>query len=357
MQHINKLLLFFLLFFSVSSFGQSNINGFKTPRLSPLPATVVGIKQPQISLNGTWDFQVIGYNKKHTILVPGEWEMQGYTVNEGETAVYSKALDIPADWQGKRIKLRFDGVSSHAVIKVNGTEVCTHEGSFVQFEADITDALKSGSNLLQVEVQANTISDKLACTSQYAVHTVGGILRKVVLFVLPKANIASNANTVVFDQQFKNADLNIRTSVANESATTSITQVRYVLTDATGKVVFNKLSDKSQKGSDIITKINIAKPQQWNPEHPYLYYLKSILLVNGKAVQSVDQHVGFRQVEVKGNEVFVNGKSIKLHGVNRHSVYPLTGRSISPELDRKDAELFRDANCNYIRTSHYPPSE
>ncbi|WP_295712693.1 glycoside hydrolase family 2 TIM barrel-domain containing protein [Mucilaginibacter sp.] len=357
MQYINRFFFLFLIFFNINSFGQNSINGFKTPRLSPLPAGVAGVKQPQIPLNGTWNFQVTGYNKKHTILVPGEWEMQGFTVNEGETAVYSKALDIPADWQGKRIKLRFDGVSSHAVIKVNGTEVCTHEGSFVQFEADITDALKSGSNLLQVEVQANTISDKLACTSQYAAHTVGGILRKVVLFVLPQTNIASTTNTVVFDRQFKNADLNIQTNVANESADAAVTQVQHVLTDEAGKVVFDKLSDKSKNGGDVSTKINVAKPQQWNPEHPYLYHLKSTLLVNGKPVQSVEQHVGFRQVEVKGNEVFVNGKSIKLRGVNRHSVYPLTGRSISPELDRKDAELFRDANCNYIRTSHYPPSE
>lgn len=357
MRNINRLFLLFCLFFNLNSFGQGSINGFNIPRLSPLPTALAGVKEAQISLNGQWDFQVTGYNKKHTILVPGEWEMQGFTVNEGETAVYSKALNIPADWQGKRIKLRFDGVSSHAVIKVNGTEVCTHEGSFVQFEADITDALKSGGNLLQVEVQANTISDKLACTSQYAVHTVGGILRKVVLFALPQANIASATNTVVFDSQFKNADLNIQTSITNEATSATITQVQYVLTDATGKVVFNKLSDRSKNNNEITTKINVAKPQQWNPEHPYLYHLKSTLLVDGKAVQSVDQHVGFRQVEVRGNEVFVNGRSIKLHGVNRHSVYPLTGRSISPELDRKDAELFRNANCNYIRTSHYPPSE
>ena len=85
--------------------------------------------------------------------------------------------------------------------------------------------------------------------------------------------------------------------------------------------------------------------------------LQTDLLVNGIKQQTNEQKVGFRQILIKGNQVFVNGKPIKLHGVNRHSVHPLTGRSISPELDRKDAELFRAANCNYIRTSHYPPSE
>jgi beta-galactosidase len=82
------------------------------------------------------------------------------------------------------------------------------------------------------------------------------------------------------------------------------------------------------------TTIDVKQPEQWNPEHPYLFHLKSSLLVNNKVVQSVSQNLGFRQIEVKGNQLLVNGKAVKLHGVNRHSIYPLTGRSISPELDR-----------------------
>ncbi|MDB5091498.1 MAG: beta-galactosidase, partial [Mucilaginibacter sp.] len=360
---LNKFYLPFLLFCSpVYSFGQNTINGFEIPRVSPLPAAVTGTQQAQISLNGRWDFQIEGQNVKHTINVPGEWEMQGITVNEGETAVYSLKLDIPADWKGQRIKIRFDGVSSHALVKVNGVKVGEHEGSFVPFEADITSALKPNGNILQVDVQALTISDRLACTSQYAVHTVGGLLRKVVLFAVPQTNIASNVATTTFDPQFKNAVLKIQSDLVNESASPALAQLQYVLTDAAGKVIFQKLSaiekDLVPNGiANTQTTINVKQPQQWNPEHPYLYHLKSTLLVNGKMVQTITQNLGFRQIEIRGNQLLVNGRTIKMHGINRHSIYPLTGRSISPELDRKDAELFRNANCNYIRTSHYPPSE
>jgi len=355
-------LLLSFLFYNVVSFGQNEINGYKIPCVSPVPSAVAGASQEKISLNGTWGFQVSGYNAKHNIAVPGEWEMQGFKVNEGQTAVYSRALDIPADWKGKKIKIRFDGVSSHAVIKVNGIKVGEHEGSFVPFEADISDALRNGNNLLQVEVQAQTISDQLACTSQYAAHTVGGILRKVVLFALPQTNIASTVVTTTFDPQFKNAILTIKSQVANETGIRVSARLRYVLTDAKGRVILQKLSGiekniASNKTIDIQKVIDIKQPEQWNPEHPYIYQLNTTLLVNGQAAQTLTQHIGFRQVEIKGNELLVNGKAIKLHGVNRHSIYPLTGRSVSPELDRKDAELFRNANCNYVRTSHYPPSE
>ena len=356
-------LFLFVLFFSYPSFSQSNeINGFEIRRLSPKPTSVANVQQAQLSLNGEWGFQIEGRKTKHTIHVPGEWEMQGFTVNEGETAVYSRELDIPSDWKGKRIKVRFDGVSSHAVVKVNGVKLGEHEGSFVPFETDITSAIRNGKNVLEVEVQALTISDRMACTSQYAVHTVGGILRKGTMFVLPETNIASIVATTVFDAQYKDATLQIQSEVINEASSAGSAQLKYELMDATGKLIASKTGVAAKNSTSIHsesvhTNIDVKQPQQWNPERPYLYRLTTSLLVNGEVQQTVTQNIGFRQVVVKGNQLLVNGKPIKLHGVNRHSVHPLTGRSISPELERKDAELFRQANCNYIRTSHYPPSE
>ncbi len=104
----NKSLFCFL--FCISSlivFGQTNqINGFDIPRLSPRPSTVAGVEHAQISLNGEWNFQISGQKVQYAINVPGEWEMQGHTVNEGETTLYTKELIIPADWKGKRIKIR-----------------------------------------------------------------------------------------------------------------------------------------------------------------------------------------------------------------------------------------------------------
>ncbi|QKJ31847.1 beta-galactosidase [Mucilaginibacter mali] len=354
--------IIFLLFAIIQiAAGQQYIAGFAIPRLSPRPSSVAGVAQAQLSLNGKWGFRLMG-GKPSTINVPGEWAMQGFTVNEGETAVYTRKFNIPAGWNGNCIKLRFDGVSSYAVVKVNGVKAGEHEGSFAAFEIDITKQLKPANNILEVDVQANTISDRLGRTSQYAAHTVGGILRNVRLFVLPGQNISLHNITTTFDSEFKKATLNASTLVTNENGEAVTAQMDYTLTDAGGNVVLHKLSAVAPiKGANASvgfnTSLAIDQPQQWNPEHPYLYHLKNTLVINGKPTESVTQRVGFRQVEVKGNLLYVNGKVVKLRGVNRHSVHPLTGRSVSAGLDRKDAILFRDANCNYIRTSHYPPSE
>jgi beta-galactosidase len=359
-----KMILLFLFVFILSypSFSQTNqIDGFEIPRLSPKPFSIAGLQKAQISLDGEWNFTTSNSTKQNTIHVPGEWEMQGFTVNEGITVIYIRELNIPADWKGKRIKLRFDGVSSHAVIKVNGIKLGEHEGSFVPFETDITSALNNNKNILEVEVQANTISDKLACTSQYAGHTIGGILCHTNLFALPQKNISNIIVNTAFDKQFKNAALSINTTLANESSSSAPLSLNYILKDEAGKIILQKKVTAKNIDADadnsVDAVLHVKQPQQWNPEHPYLYQLTTELLQNGKPIETIKQKIGFRQVEVKGNILLVNGMPVKLHGVNRHSIYPFTGRSVADSLDVKDAVLFREANCNYIRTSHYPPSE
>lgn len=339
-----------------------SIQNFEVPVLTPFPAAVAGVSSPLVSLNGSWDFDIREQTQKaKKIQVPGEWEMQGYSVKEGQTALYTKKLAIPANWKGNQIKIRFDAVSSHALVKINGKTVGGHEGSFVPFEVDITNQLTYKEDILEVEVQALTVSDRLACTSQYACHTVGGLLRKVTLFAVAPIYIASSNNNTVFDASYNNASLTITNAVASTLSASEEAYFQFTLFDAAGKVVAKKTSAVKKiianSTADLETVLEIKSPKHWDPEHPYLYKLQTELFVNNTKKQTNEQKVGFRQILIKGNQFFVNGKAIKLHGVNRHSVHPLTGRSISPALDRKDAELFKAANCNYIRTSHYPPSE
>jgi hypothetical protein len=354
-----KILLTFILITSSALQLLAQNSGIAST-LSPIPSSLLNSNKPTISLNGDWKFTQT--NKKGTIKVPGEWVMQGYTVNTGETAIYSREFDVPDAWKGNRVKLRFDGVSSHALVKINGKKLAEHEGSFVPFEIDITDALKTGTNVLEVEVQANTISDILACTSQYAVHTVGGILRNVTLFALPEINISDFTVITTLDEKFRDATLVLKTTINNQSQRNSSVQLAYTLIDQNGKVVLNKKTETHQVGGDKELNLpekgfTVENPQKWNTDRPYLYNLQTVLLIDGKAVQSNQQKVGFREVVLRGNQLMVNGMPIKLRGVNRHSVHPLTGRSISDDLELKDAELFKQGNCNYIRTSHYPPSE
>ncbi|WP_343555167.1 glycoside hydrolase family 2 TIM barrel-domain containing protein [Sphingobacterium sp.] len=330
------------------------------PFLTPLPDQLATSKTSRMLLNGQWNFKVADA-KPVTIQVPGEWEMQGQHVAAGETAVYERSFDMPDDWEGNPVYIRFDGVSSHALVKVNDQIVGEHEGGFVAFQVDLTGKVNKGKNKLTVEIQANTISDILSCVSQYAAHTVGGILRKATLFTVPKVHISDASVATDFDSKYVHANLKLVGMVQNSSNQQQQVQLRYVLRDTDGKTVLEKSSDKIQLGvashKPIESLLAVKKPMHWSAETPYLYVLETALIVDGKTIQTNRQKVGFREIEVVKNQLMVNGKPVKLRGVNRHAVHPLNGRAADPAIDRQDVVLFKQANVNYIRTSHYPPSE
>ncbi len=334
-------------------------------RLSPRPRTVTGAAEPLVSLDGQWRFSpklptdvtadATGWKG---IDVPGEWAMQGFAVAHGATACYARAFDVPADWRGGRVKLRFDSVNSDCQVWVNGRPVGRHEGGFVPFECDVTDAVHAGENQLRVGVQSETTSDTLGSVSQYAAHTVGGILRKVQLFTLPDVNLASEVVTTPLSDGGDSATLAVDARVAAESGTPDGVAVALKLLSPDGREV--PLSGGTWDVSGGLRHAfacPVSHPQLWDAEHPRLYRLQTTLTRGTTVLETVEQRVGFRQVEVRGNQLLVNFRPVKLLGVCRHEVSPLTGRSLSPALCRRDAELFRAANCNYIRTSHYPPSE
>jgi beta-galactosidase len=336
---------------------------FGVPVLSPVPSSVNEVKTATISLNGTWKFNPANkdQNMAKNIEVPGEWEMQGFKVAKGNSGTYWKTFIIPMDWEGNRVKIRFDGVSSHGLIKVNGKIIGSHEGSFVAFEFDITDAVKPGENVLEVEVQCETISDILACTSQYAAHPVAGILRNVTLYVLPEISISDFSWNVEFDSTYSDATLNFNSKVEFRTKKKPKVQLKFDIQDIRGQPINLNMNTfdfpVSRTISEVHGSISVPSPKKWDPEHPNLYVLTYSLVADGKILQTNRQKIGFRQIELRGNRFFVNNQPVKLRGVNRHEVHPLRGRSLTPELCHRDVELFRAGNCNYIRTSHYPPSE
>ncbi len=342
------------------------------PRLSPRPVTVAGVHSPLLSLDGTWRFHPAppaGFEQFRadqtrswaSIQVPGEWVMQGFAVASNVAAAYWREFDLPADWRGQRIKLRFDTVHSECRVFVNGRAVGAHEGCFTAFELDLTGAVQPGRNTLALSVKNESIADTLASATQYAAHQLGGITRKVQLFALPEINVAAQVATATFDSAFHDAQLQVHLDVACESSRPGKSAARFRLVDAAGKVVVARTlplpggaSGQWLAGDDAIP---VAAPQKWDPEHPYLYSLKTELLLEDKVVESISQRVGFRQIAVRGNQLLVNGVPVKLRGACRHEVDPLRGRSLTPALWQQDADLFRAANVNYIRTSHYPPAE
>ena len=328
------------------------------PRLSPRPAEVSGVSALSVDLAGTWKFNSAANGPTADIQVPGEWVMQGFTVAPGKAAHYRRHFSVPADWRGKRIKLRCDGVYSDAVVSLNGREAGRHLGGMTPFELDLTTLVEPGKdNTIALAVTSESLADRLGCCSQYASHPLGGITRKIRMFVLPEANLSSLHVSTRFDKDFRDATLGVELAAANEGPARPLgLQAVLTLTAPDGANVPlapHRVALDSLKES---LSIPVSRPLKWDNEHPNLYRLAVRLEAKGKLLETVTQRIGFRQVEVRGNRLFVNNVPVKLHGVCRHEVHPLRGRSLTPELWRKDAELFRVGNCNFIRTSHYPPA-
>jgi beta-galactosidase len=337
------------------------------PLLTPRPAVA------PLELSGTWKFSSVateGFEKSPppdswaNIAVPGEWVVQGFHVKPETPAAYSRAFTLAEKPAGQRFKLRFSAVYSLCRAWINGVEVGRHEGGFVPFEFDVTDAIRAGVNTLAVSVQSESLCDQLSCASQYACHPLGGISRKVQLFSLPQVHISDLKIETTFGEKFRDVTLTAKLAIRNQSASVSAGSATVAIvpldvsTPADAAPVAVKW-DRLAPGKTLAESVQIAvkNPSKWDNEHPRLYKLVVTLRSPAGSDEVVEQTFGFRQIEVRGNRVLLNGTPIKIHGVCRHEVHPLLGRALTPELWRKDAEIFREGNCNFIRTSHYPPAE
>lgn len=332
------------------------------------PHLVAGVYNPVLSLNGTWLFNekpsAHFYERKQMgqewkpIVVPGQWSMQGFQVDSAAFGGYQTTFTLPADWSGKRVKLRFDGVSSESVVYLNGKEIGSHMGGMTAFELDVTNGLRSGENVLALRVRSESLADMLGSLTQYAAHQLGGITRKVTLFAVPEVHLSDLRIVTDLDDAYKDAELKVYVSVTNASA--NVQKNLSVRLSVSGEpVVLSQAIPEIAAGSTWSGWLTgkVASPKKWDSEHPNLYTLKVELGTSEKVVEQVKKRFGFREIQIQGNRMLVNGKAVKLRGVCRHEMHPLTGRVMNPALARKDIELYRDANCNFIRTSHYPPCE
>jgi len=327
---------------------------------------VVGINVPILDMSGLWEFNpdpagewweiAVNDGQWSTISVPAEWALEGFKVYD--EAGYRKILRIPADWKGKRIRLMFDAVYSGARVWINGDLVAEHIGGFTPFEVDVTENIKWDSeNVLCVGVRSKTIADEIANGCKYAKHDIGGILRKPYIIALPQTYIARLHIETDFDEKYRDAILRVFLSVNFSSKKEVI--VKFVLIDPKGKevVITPNTVKMSSLTPERTIEIMISNPIKWDSEHPNLYILRTFLFLNGKEQEVVERRIGFRKVEVKGNKLYINGQPIKLRGICRHEIDPLGGRATQGDWrERKDVKLFREANINFVRTSHYPPA-
>ncbi|GAB2800047.1 glycoside hydrolase family 2 TIM barrel-domain containing protein [Rhabdobacter roseus] len=350
------------------------------------------------SLNGTWKFKWVSHPSKvpadffrpnvptsnwDDLPVPSNWQVVGaregrpydrpvfsnikhpFKANppriEADTnavGLYRTTFTVPADWAGKPLFLHFDGVQSACYVWLNGQPLGYHQDGMSPFEFNIGAQVQAGTNHLAVQV-INWSDGSYLEDQDY--WRLAGIFRDVYLLATPLVHISDYTVVTALDENYTNATLKLATFVKNFSPQA---QYGYLLTttlyDATGQVVASAKSHSvgvlDPAGELAVrTEIPLTNPIKWNAENPYLYRL-TMQLANsdGKVLEAISQRVGFRDVKIRGGQLQVNGKPIRIKGVNRHEFDPQTGRVMSRASMIRDIELMKQHNINAVRTSHYP---
>lgn len=331
-------------------------------------STVVQAQQTIIKyLSGTdkdntvqWDFMInkgMNSGKWTTIGVPSCWEQQGFgtfnygedRINPDETGMYKYAFKTEPSWNNKKIFIVFDGSMTDTEVKIDGTLAGPiHQGAFYQFKYDITNILKPGTDhLLEVTVtkkSANNSVNRAERQSDFWIF--GGIFRPVSLEIVPNTFI----ERVAVDAKANGAfGMQVFTKNTSKNQTIEI-QVQ----ELNGKNV--GLPFKAGLVDSAYLKNNFTGIKKWNAEEPNLYNAIISIKEGAKTIHTIKQRFGFRTVEFRPMDGFyVNDVKIIMKGVNRHSHWPESGRTLSRAIHLMDIEAMKDMNMNTVRMSHYPP--
>ena len=336
-------------------------------------------------LSGMWSFNFFEnpmlvpeefYNSKmadwNKINVPSIWQMEGYgklqytdegfpfpvdvpfVPTDNPTGAYQRTFYLNDNWTDKQVLIKFDGVETYFEVYINGNYVGFSKGSRLTAEFDISKYLVKGENLISVKVLQWADSTYIEDQDMW---WTAGILRDIYLIGREKVHVNDFFIKTTFDEKYEDATLSCNLTLENISGKISKNNtVQYRLLDGKDEIFKDKIENID---IDSIKNIQITKevknPKKWDAENPNLYNLILELIdENGNVKETIPQRVGFRQIEVKNGIFYVNGKYLKLHGVNRHDDDPESGRAINIDRAVKDIELMKLHNVNAVRTSHYP---
>ena len=317
-------------------------------------------------LNGTWKFQYFNsiydiqdsfFEKNYDtenfdeIQVPSVWQMAGYDTHQYTNIRYPFPFDPPyvpqdipcgayvhtfeysRDEKAPKSFLNFEGVDSCFYVWINGSYIGYSQVSHMTSEFDVTDVLRDGTNTVAVLVMKWCDGSYLEDQDKFR---MSGIFRDVYILKRPKQAIS--------DYHIKTRIEDMLAKVEIEMKFYSPLNVKISIEDRNGAVV--ALGSIAEEGTAVL---EIASPELWNTENPYLY--KLILETENEVI--VD-HIALRKIEIKDQVIYLNGQKIKFRGVNRHDSDPVTGFTINPEQITTDLTLMKQHNFNAIRSSHYP---
>ena len=353
------------------------------------------------SLNGTWKFHYApdaakrdtafvknDYNTAawDNIEVPSCWEMKGYDkpvyvnvdyifednppyiklrkeyrgkVDPNPVGSYRREFDLPANWDGKRVFLHFDGIYSGAYVWVNGKYIGYTQGANNDAEFDVTSALHAGKN--NVSVQVIRWTDGSYLEGQDIFH-MSGLHRDVYLVATPRTFVRDHYITADLNatKRYKSGSLNVQLELDNRDKTAANKRVEVTLLDPDGQQVAQSEKTVAFAAGETSKKVDIAFDnlndlRLWTAETPELY---SVIVVqkdaSGAEEMAFNTQYGFRSIEIRNGQVLINGKRVFFKGVNTQDTHPELGRTIDVPTMLKDITLMKQANVNTVRTSHYP---
>ena len=327
------------------------------------------------------DYDVSGWDK---ITVPGNWQMQGFGTpiytnisypfqrnrpsvtseppqdwtayeNRNPVGSYVTFIDVTKEMLSQNLILHFGGVHSAFYVWVNGQKVGYSQNSMSPAEFDVTKYMREGSNKLAVEVYRWSDGSYLEDQDMWR---LSGIFREVQLWVRPLVHIADYHVTAVPNADFSQATVTADISVCN-TGKQRVEDIKAVFKiDGRMKEGFLKSLAVGDTTHVKITCL-IDKPRLWSAEKPNLYPCSIELKTTHveEVFEHFDYHFGVKRVECVGEVFKINGQNVKLRGVNRHDHHPLTGRYVDDATYELDLRLMKQANINFLRTSHYPDRE
>ena len=339
-----------------------------------------------LSLEGTWKFNWVANaderptdfyktdlddSKWNNIQMPGNWEMLGYGqpeyVNVGfawrghfdqqppavptkdnHVGSYRREINIPANWDGKRVIAHFGSVTSNIYLYVNGKFAGYAEDSKVAAEFDITPFLKKGKNL--IAFQTFRWCDGSWCEDQ-DFWRLSGPARENYLYARSKDHRLLDVRVETeLKNNYKDGFLNITAKVQGN------TLAYFGLYDPDGKEVIVTGTDNVRNGVAKY-QLRVKNVRKWSAETPNLYTLVVSPIQNGGMYlpyEIVQVKVGFRKVEIKNKQFLVNGQPVLLKGANRHEIDPDEGYNLSEQRMIQDIMMMKRMNINAVRTCHYP---
>lgn len=317
-----------------------------------------------------WDFYCTGGNnsgKWTKIGVPSCWELQGFGTYQYGMKFYGKAFPdgvadekgmykyeftLPEEWKNHHIDLVFEGSMTDTEVKINKRKAGSmHQGAFYRFIYDVTDRIFFGKqkNVLEVTVSKESSNAGVNLSERRADYwNFGGIFRPVFIVCKPAINIERTAIDAKADGSFK---AYVLINHVLEGA-----KVRTVIKDMNDKKVAENTTDVRNGSDHADVSFSVSNPKLWTAETPNRYKVEfSLIDSKGKTLHIEQDKFGFRTIETRPSDgLYINGKKVNIRGVNRHSFWPESGRTLNKQLNIDDVKLIKSMNMNSVRLSHYP---